>query len=55
MRGFLVTGTDTDVGKTWFMLKFGALLERENQDYSQCWVSGFSFGSLICMLLIILR
>ena len=33
MRGFLVTGTDTDVGKTWFMLKFGALLERENQGY----------------------
>tara|TARA_Y100000996_G_scaffold53103_1_gene36271 strand:+ start:3669 stop:4316 length:648 start_codon:yes stop_codon:yes gene_type:complete len=33
MRGFLVTGTDTDVGKTWFMLKFGALLERENQDF----------------------
>ena len=33
MRGFLVTGTDTDVGKTWFMLKFGALLEKENQDF----------------------
>ena len=33
MRGFLVTGTDTDVGKTWFMLKFGALLERENQGF----------------------
>ena len=29
MRGFLVTGTDTDVGKTWFMLKFGALLEKK--------------------------
>tara|TARA_B100001996_G_scaffold381289_1_gene370422 strand:- start:1250 stop:1897 length:648 start_codon:yes stop_codon:yes gene_type:complete len=26
MKGFLVTGTDTDVGKTWFMLKFGELL-----------------------------
>ena len=33
MRGFLVTGTDTDIEKTWFMLKFGALLERENQDF----------------------
>lgn len=27
MKGFLVTGTDTDVGKTWFMLKFGELLK----------------------------
>ena len=27
-------------------------IERENQDFSQCWVSGFSFGSLICMQLI---
>ena len=26
MKGFLITGTDTDVGKTWFMLKFGELL-----------------------------
>ena len=24
-------------------------IERENEDFSQCWVSGFSFGSLICM------
>ena len=24
-------------------------IERENLDYSQCWVSGFSFGALICM------
>ena len=30
-------------------------VERENQDYSQCWVSGFSFGSLICMQLIMRR
>ena len=30
-------------------------IERENQDYSQCWVSGFSFGSLICMQLIMRR
>ena len=22
-------------------------IERQNLDYSQCWVSGFSFGSLI--------
>ena len=27
MKGFLITGTDTDVGKTWFMLKFGELLK----------------------------
>ena len=30
-------------------------VERENQDYSQCWVSGFSFGALICMQLIMRR
>ena len=30
-------------------------IEKENQDYSQCWVSGFSFGSLICMQLIMRR
>ena len=30
-------------------------IERENPDYSQCWVSGFSFGSLICMQLIMRR
>ena len=30
-------------------------IERENQDYSQCWVCGFSFGSLICMQLIMRR
>ena len=30
-------------------------VERENQDYIQCWVSGFSFGSLICMQLIMRR
>ena len=30
-------------------------IERENQDYSQCWGSGFSFGSLICMQLIMRR
>ena len=30
-------------------------IERENQDYSQCWVAGFSFGSLICMQLIMRR
>ena len=30
-------------------------IERENRDYSQCWVSGFSFGSLICMQLIMRR
>ena len=27
MKGFLITGTDTDVGKTWFMLKFCELLK----------------------------
>jgi len=30
-------------------------IEKENPDYSQCWVSGFSFGSLICMQLIMRR
>ena len=30
-------------------------LERENPGYSQCWASGFSFGSLICMQLIMRR
>ncbi len=30
-------------------------IERENLDFSQCWVSGFSFGSLICMQLIMRR
>ena len=28
MKGFLITGTDTDVGKTWFMLKFAELTKR---------------------------
>ena len=31
------------------------MIERQNLDYSQCWVSGFSFGSLICMQLIMRR
>ena len=30
-------------------------IEKENAGYSQCWVSGFSFGSLICMQLIMRR
>ena len=30
-------------------------IERENLDYSQCWVSVFSFGALLCMQLIMLR
>jgi len=30
-------------------------IEKENPDYSQCWISGFSFGSLICMQLIMRR
>ena len=30
-------------------------IERENLDYSQCWVSGFSFCALICMQLIMRR
>ena len=30
-------------------------IEKENPGYSQCWVSGFSFGSLICMQLIMSR
>ena len=27
MKGFLITGTDTDVGKTWFMLRLAELLK----------------------------
>ena len=30
-------------------------IEKDNENYSQCWVSGFSFGSLICMQLIMRR
>ena len=30
-------------------------VEKDNPGYSQCWVSGFSFGSLICMQLIMRR
>ncbi len=30
-------------------------IERDNPGYSQCWVSGFSFGALICMQLIMRR
>ena len=30
-------------------------LERENLDNSQCWISGFSFGSLIAMQLLMRR
>jgi len=30
-------------------------IEKENPDYGQCWVAGFSFGSLICMQLIMRR
>ena len=30
-------------------------LEKENPGYTQCWVSGFSFGALICMQLIMRR
>jgi len=30
-------------------------VEKENPGYSQCWVSGFSFGALICMQLIMRR
>ena len=30
-------------------------IEKENPNYSQCWVAGFSFGSLICMQLIMRR
>ena len=30
-------------------------IERENPGYGQCWVSGFSFGALICMQLIMRR
>ena len=30
-------------------------VEKENPEYNQCWVSGFSFGALICMQLIMRR
>ena len=30
-------------------------LEKENPSFAQCWVSGFSFGALICMQLIMRR
>ncbi len=30
-------------------------IEKENPGYQQCWVSGFSFGALICMQLIMRR
>jgi len=30
-------------------------IEKENSGYNQCWVSGFSFGALICMQLIMRR
>ena len=30
-------------------------IEKENPGYNQCWVSGFSFGTLICMQLIMRR
>ena len=30
-------------------------IEKENPGFSQCWVSGFSFGSFICMQLIMRR
>ena len=30
-------------------------IEKENPGYNQCWVSGFSIGSLICMQLIMRR
>ena len=30
-------------------------IEKDNPGFSQCWVSGFSFGSLICMQLIMRR
>ena len=30
-------------------------IERENMDHSQCWISGFSFGSLIAMQLLMRR
>ena len=33
MKGILVTGTDTDVGKSWFMLKFGSLLKEKNRNF----------------------
>ena len=37
------------------MLRCIDWLERENFDNSQCWVSGFSFGSLIAMQLLMRR
>ena len=44
MRGFFITGTDTDAGKTWFMLKFGEFLLKHGCKFhflkpveSGCW------------------
>ena len=44
MRGFFITGTDTDAGKTWFMLKFGEFLLKHRRKFhflkpveSGCW------------------
>jgi len=44
MRGFFITGTDTDTGKTWFMLKFGEFLLKHRCKFhflkpveSGCW------------------
>ena len=39
--------SDAAAGQDW--------MEKENPGYSQCWVAGFSFGSLICMQLIMRR
>ena len=33
MRGFFITGTDTDAGKTWFMLKFSKFLLKQDINF----------------------
>ena len=48
--GELVKGWCICYGQGEFQI-FGSfrLDKRQNLDYSQCWVSGFSFSSLICI------
>ena len=51
MRGFFITGTDTDAGKTWFMLKFSKFLLKHRYKFhflkpveSGCWNNPSSLG-----------
>ena len=51
MEGFFITGTDTDAGKTWFMLKFSKFLLKHRYKFhflkpveSGCWNNPSSLG-----------